>query len=87
MKHLLAAVLLLLPVPVMAQPSLWWERNTITTDVNGGPIAKDDTIAIEVKLNPNATTIRSVFFDFQHQKDALTLLDVQRDVGIPRPSR
>ncbi len=64
MKKLLAAVLLLLPVPVLAQPSLWWERNVITTDVNGGAIAKDDTIAIEVKLNPNGTTIRSVFSPF-----------------------
>ncbi len=64
MKKLLAAVLLLLPVPALAQPALWWDRNVITTDVNGGPIAKDDTIAIEVKLNPNFTTIRSVFFDF-----------------------
>ena len=67
MKHFLAAVLLLLPVPVMAQPYLAWTANTITTDVNGGPIAKDDTISIEVKVNPNNTTIRSVYFDFQHQ--------------------
>jgi len=83
MKKLLAAVLLLLPVPALAQPALWWDRNVITTDVNGGSIAKDDTIAIEVKLNPNGTTIRSVFFDFQHQMNAISLIDVQRDVGIP----
>ena len=83
MKHVLAAVLLLLPVPVMAQPSLWWGVNTITTDVNGGPIVKDDTISIEVKVNPNNTTIRSVYFDFQHQKDALTFLDVQQREAIP----
>jgi len=83
MKKLLAAVLLLLPVPALAQPALWWDRNVITTDVNGGPIAKDDTIAIEVKLNPNFTTIRSVFFDFQHQMNAISLIDVQRSAGIP----
>lgn len=83
MKHVLAAVLLLLPVPALAQPSLSWGVNTITTDVNGGPIAKEDTIVIEVKMNPNNTTIRSVYFDFQHQKDALTFLDVQRDAAIP----
>ena len=83
MKHVLAAVLLLLPVPVMAQPSLWWGVNTITTDVNGGPIVKDDTISIEVKVNPNNTTIRSVYFDFQHQKDALTFLDIQQREAIP----
>ncbi len=79
------AVLLLLPIfKVEAQPSLWWGANTITTNSNGGAIAKNDTIVMEVKLNPNATTIRSVFFDFQHQKDAITLLDVQPGVGIPQ---
>ena len=83
MKHLLTALLLCVPTTVMAQPALWWDVNNVSTDVNGGPIAKDDTIAIEIKLNQAATNIRSVFFDFQHQKDALTLIDVQRGVGIP----
>jgi hypothetical protein len=84
MKKLLAAVLLLLPIfKVEAQPALWWGSNTITTDMNGGTIAKNDTIVMEVKLNPNFSTIRSVFFDFQHQKDAIQLLDIQRGAGIP----
>lgn len=85
MKKLLAAVLLLLPfVKVEAQPALWWGANTITTNTRGGPIVKGDTVEMEVKLNPNFSTIRSVFFDFQHQKDAITLLDVQRGAGIPQ---
>jgi hypothetical protein len=85
MRKLLAAVLLLLPIfKVEAQPALWWAANTITTNSNGGPIVKNDTIVMEVKLNPNFSTIRSVYFDFQHQKDAITLLDVQRGVGIPQ---
>ena len=79
------AVLLLLPFfQVEAQPALWWGANTITTNTNGGAIAKNDTISLEVKLNPNFSSIRSVFFDFQHQKDAITLLDVQRGAGIPQ---
>jgi len=85
MKNILMAVLLLLPIfKVEAQPALWWGANTITTNSNGGPIVKNDTIVMEVKLNPNFSTIRSVFFDFQHQKDAITLLDVQRGAGIPQ---
>jgi len=85
MKKLLTAVLLLLPIfKVEAQPALWWGANTITTNVNGGAIVKNDTISLEVKLNPNFSTIRSVFFDFQHQKDAITLLDVQPGAGIPQ---
>ncbi len=70
MRKILA--LLLVPFALQAQPSLWWGSNTITTDINGGTIAKNDTIVMEVKLNPNFSTIRSVFFDFQHQKDAIT---------------
>lgn len=85
MKKLLAAVLLILPIfQVEAQPALWWGANTITTNTRGGPIVKGDTVEMEVKLNPNFSTIRSVFFDFQHQKDAITLLDVQRGAGIPQ---
>jgi hypothetical protein len=76
--------LLLVPIALQAQPALWWGSNTINTNVNGGAIAKNDTISLEVKLNPNFTTIRSVFFDFQHQKDAITLLDVQPGAGIPQ---
>lgn len=85
MKHILMAVLLLLPIfQVEAQPALWWGANTISTNTNGGPIVKNDTISLEVKLNPNFSSIRSVFFDFQHQKDAITLLDVQQGAGIPQ---
>ena len=82
MRKILA--LLLVPIALQAQPALWWGSNTITTNVNGGAIAKNDTISLEVKLNPNFSTIRSVYFDFQHQKDAITLLDVQRGAGIPQ---
>jgi len=85
MKKLLTAVLLLLPIfKVEAQPALWWGANTITTNTNGGPIVKNDTISLEVKLNQNFSTIRSVYFDFQHQKDAITLLDVQPGASIPQ---
>jgi hypothetical protein len=84
MKKFLAAVLLLLPIfQAEAQPALWWDKTTINTNINGGPIVKGDTIEMEVKLNPNFSSIRSVFFDFQHQKDAITLLDVQKGAGIP----
>jgi len=76
--------LLLVPVALQAQPALWWGSNTINKNVNGGAIVKGDTVEMEVKLNPNFSTIRSVYFDFQHQKDAITLLDVQRGAGIPQ---
>ena len=75
--------LLLVPIALQAQPNIWWGVNNISTNINGGPIVKNDTIVMEVKINPNGTSIRSVFFDFQHQKDAITLLDVERREAIP----
>jgi hypothetical protein len=76
-------ILLAVPMALQAQPSLWWGSNNITTNNKGGVIVKGDTIEMEVKLNPNFSSIRSVFFDFQHQKDAIQLLDVQRGAAIP----
>ena len=79
MKKFLAALLLLLPTfKAEAQPVFYWDKTTITTDINGGPIAKDDTIEVKLLVNPQGTTLRSAFFDFQHQKDAITLLSVER---------
>lgn len=63
-------------------PALFWGSNTITTDIRGGTIAKDDTVALQVKLTSNNTTIRSVYFDFQHQKDAIQLIGVERGASI-----
>ena len=84
MKKLLAAVLLLLPIfQVEAQPVFYWDKTTITTDINGGPIAKDDTIEVKLMVNPQYTTLRSAYFDFQHQKDAITLLSVERGAAYP----
>lgn len=83
MKKILIALLLLLPMKVEAQAALWWGSNVITTNIRGGAIAKNDTVEMEVKLNPNFTNIRSVYFDFQHQKDAIQLISIDRGVGIP----
>jgi len=83
MKKILIALLLLLPVKAEAQAALWWGSNVVTTDIHGGAIAKNDTVEMEVKLNPNFTNIRSVYFDFQHQKDAIQLISIDRGPGIP----
>ena len=84
MKKILAALLLLMPATVMGQAAVWWESNTITTNTRGTTIAKNDTVALVVKLNPNFSTIRSIYFDFQHQKDAIQFLSVDRGAGIPQ---
>jgi len=71
-------VLLTVPVLLHAQPIFKWHSNTITTDINGGAITKDDTIEVKVSVNPNGTSVRSAYFDFQHQKDAIQMLSVTR---------
>ena len=84
MKKLLTALLLVLPFTVNAQPALWMESNNISKNINGGDISKNDTIAVVVKVNPNFSTIRSVYFDFQHQKDAISLISVTTGDAIPQ---
>jgi hypothetical protein len=84
MKKILVAVMLLLAIKVEAQPSLWLGSNVIDKNINGGVIVKNDTIELEVKINPNMSDVRSVYFDFQHQKDAITLLDITRGAAIPQ---
>ena len=76
-------MLFALPLALQAQPVFYWDKTTITTDINGGPIAKDDTIEVKLLVNPQGTTLRSAYFDFQHQKDAITLLSVERGAAYP----
>jgi hypothetical protein len=83
MKNIFAVLLLLIPLNLEAQPSLWLDKNVIDKNINGGAIAKNDTIELEVKINPNMSNVRSVYFDFQHQKDAITLLSVTSGAAIP----
>lgn len=83
MKKILLALLLLFPTQLEGQAAFWWGTNTVSTDINGGSIEKGDTIALEVKLNPAGTNIRSAYFDFQHQKDAISLIAVERGPAIP----
>ena len=80
MKKILTALLFCLPIVAAAQPSLQLASNVISTDINGGTIVKEDTILVTVKLStPGA--LRGVYFDFQHQFTAISLLSVT----IPMP--
>ena len=81
MKKFLAALLLVLPVITHAQnnnPVFYWDKNVITTDINGRVIAKDDTVELKLMVHPHGTNVRSAYLDFQHQKDAIQLLSIER---------
>lgn len=75
MKKFLTALLLCLPIVAAAQPSLQLASNVISTNTRGSAIVKEDTILVTVKLStPGA--LRGVYFDFQHQFTAISLLSV-----------
>jgi hypothetical protein len=71
-------VLLLMPFAMArAQyPIYTFYPQVITQNIHGGTIQKNDTIAVTIKLNGNGSTVRSTYFDFQHQFTAISLIDV-----------
>lgn len=73
MKKLLA--MLLVPFFSLQAQTVSITPNLITQDLNGGAIEKGDTIKVIVKVNPSSVT-RSIYFDFQHQYTAISLIDV-----------
>ena len=50
--------------------------NTITTDINGGAIEKDDTIQVALVFKNNNSNIRNFYLDFQHQISAINMIGV-----------
>ena len=73
MKKILA--MLLVPFFTLQAQTVSITPNLIAQDLNGGTIEKGDTIKVTVKLNPGSQT-RSIYFDFQHQYTAISLIDV-----------
>jgi len=83
-KLLILLSSLIIPTTVSAQvPEFWWGLQTYSVDKNGGSIEKGDTVYLEVKISPNNGPVRSTYFDFQHQKDAIKFLGIERREAIP----
>ena len=70
MKKLFLLLSLLLPAQVSAQtPEVYLETNAITAN-------RGDTIEIWANFNNNNTQTRTIYFDFQYQRTAFSLIDV-----------
>jgi len=71
MKKLFLLLSLLLPTQVSAQtpPEVYLETNAITA-------TRGDTIEIWANFNNNSTQTRTIYFDFQYQRTAFSLIDV-----------
>ena len=78
-KLLLFGLLLIIGFSSFGQswPKLYFESATATTDIHGGPISKSDTVDVKIHYSPNGNTdVRSIYFDFQHQRTAFELINV-----------
>ena len=64
------------------QPCVWVWPQAITQNIRGGSIVKGDTVLLTVKVNPNGTDLRSIYFDFQHQYTAISLIDVTMPAAL-----
>jgi len=71
MKKIVLFLFLLLPTQVSAQtrPEVYLETNAITA-------VRGDTIEIWANFNNNNTQTRTIYFDFQYQRTAFSLIDV-----------
>ena len=51
--------------------------SVVTKNINGAPLTKGDTIVIYAQVNGNGnSTTRQLYFDFEYQNTALTLLSI-----------
>ena len=51
--------------------------STVTKNISGAPLTKGDTIVIYAQVNGNGnSTTRQLYFDFEYQNTALTLLSI-----------
>ena len=84
MKHLLTAFLLFvglsgfgqnIKLKLSAQPNA--TGDTIKLNANGTTLKKGDTLVLYVAANGNGNaTTRLLYFDFEYQNTALTLLSI-----------
>lgn len=58
-------------------PKIYMKNSKVSQDIHGGTISKNDTVDVKVMYDANGnTTVRTVYFDFQHQASAFDLIDV-----------
>ena len=76
MKKLFALLCVPFMVARAQYPTYTFYPQTITQNIRGGAIQKNDTVQVTIKVNANGSTLRSTYFDFQHQYTAISLIDV-----------
>jgi hypothetical protein len=57
-------------------PDIYLKSASITTNINGTPIAKGDTVDMIVMIKDNSSATRSAFLDFQYNYKNFSILNV-----------
>lgn len=85
MKHFLGLLFVLIIQNAYSQvPDIYLKSASITTNINGSPIAKGDTIDMDVMIKDNGSATRSVYLDFQYNWRNFTILSVTPGNSLPQ---
>lgn len=77
MKFIYCLLFVLLTQIASAQvPDIYLKSAAITTNINGQPIAKGDTVDMIVMIKDNGSNVRSTFLDFQYNWKNFTILSI-----------
>lgn len=76
-RNLCLSLVTFLYINVTAQtPTIYLEKPSITTNINGGAIFKGDTVDMIVMYKEEMSYTRTLYFDFQYNYKTFTILSV-----------
>lgn len=76
-RNLLLSLVTFLYINVTAQtPTIYLDKPNITTNINGTPIFKGDTVDMVVMYKEQLSYTRTLYFDFQYNYKTFTILSV-----------
>ena len=84
MKHLLLSLLISICFTASSQvPDIYFQSASLDTNTRGLPISKGDTVDLVVMYKNNASTTRTIYFDFQYNYNLFSILDVNTGTSLP----
>ena len=76
-RNLFLSLVTFLSINVTAQtPTIYLDRPNITTNINGTPIFKGDTVDMVVMYKEEMSYTRTLYFDFQYNYRTFTILSI-----------
>jgi len=82
LKKSILSFVTFLCINVTAQtPIVYLEKSNITTNINGTPVFKGDTVDMVVMYKEEMSYTRSLYFDFQYNYKTFTILSVSSFTG------